>query len=321
MVQSKKLKAIAIDGIRPSSQLRLRLRNCLGFTLVELLVVIAIIGVLIAILLPAVQTAREAARRSSCVNNLKQLGLAIQNYHGARKTFPPGAKKNTVSGKPGISWRVLILPQIEENSMFEQIGPRPDGGASNWDAEKVLPVVFGCPSAEFKNDAWKESNYWGVCGAIRRPERIDLEDAACGDLSINGVFFPDSKTRIGRITDGTSHTLAIGERDYTFRSWMTGVSWVGTPPTRVCSEAANNIRYPINAPHSQFGYFVADGKAPPSGPFTILGNDLFFGSKHSGGANFCFADGSVHFLSDTIDFTIYEDLATIAGNEPNRWTP
>jgi prepilin-type processing-associated H-X9-DG protein len=93
---------------------------------------------------------------------------------------------------------------------------------------------------------------------------------------------------------------------------------VGKPPSRICGEATNNIRFPINASHSEFGYFVSDGKAPPGGPYTIRLNDLFFGSRHPGGANFCFADGSVHLLPDSIDFTIYEDLATIAGNEVNR---
>jgi prepilin-type processing-associated H-X9-DG protein len=185
----------------------------------------------------------------------------------------------------------------------------------------VLPKLFACPSAEFKNDPWKESHYYGIGGAISRPGRQSLENVVCGDLATNGVFYPDSITKIAKITDGTSHTLAIGERNYTFRSWMIGVTWAKTPTTRICSESSNNIRYPINASHSEYGYYVADGKAPPGGPFTMLGNNLFFGSKHSGGANFCFADGSVHFLHETIDFTIYEDMATIAGGEVNRWTP
>jgi prepilin-type N-terminal cleavage/methylation domain-containing protein/prepilin-type processing-associated H-X9-DG protein len=294
-----------------------------AFTLVELLVVIAIIGILIALLLPAIQAARAAARRSGCQNNLKQLGLALQNYHAAKKVFPPGGRKHSTSGKIGISWRALILPQLEESSLHEQLGLRPDGGATNMlAAEKELPKVFACPAAEPSEDIDKRSNYWGVCGAARNNERIDLEDMICGDLFTNGMFFPDSKTKTAKITDGTSHTLAVGERVYSVvRSWPTGVTWVGTPPTRICSEAANNIRYPINASHAQFGYYVADGKAPPTGPFSILGNDLFFGSNHSGGANFCFADGSVHYLNDTIDFTIYEDLATIAGQEVNRWNP
>src|SRR5262245_24444342 len=102
-------------------------RGWTGFTLVELLVVIAIVGLLIALLLPAVQAAREAGRRNSCMSNLKQIGIALQNYHATNKSFPPSAMFNTKSrDKPGPSWRVLILPYIEETSTFREIGVQPD---------------------------------------------------------------------------------------------------------------------------------------------------------------------------------------------------
>ncbi|KKL10766.1 hypothetical protein LCGC14_2552540 [marine sediment metagenome] len=115
-----------------------------GFTLVELLVVITIIGILIALLLPAVQAAREAARRMQCVNNLKQLGIAIQNYHSQHGSFPPGARLHKTETEVGLSWRVFVLPHLELNSIYEQINPLPNGGAKvidgNGPAEEPSPI-------------------------------------------------------------------------------------------------------------------------------------------------------------------------------------
>ena len=286
--------------------------------------VITIIGILLGLLLPAVQAAREAARRTQCLNNLKQMGIAIQSYHGLHGRFPPGSHLHEKEREPSISWRVMILPDMEETSVYEQINPLPDGGAANWSAEKLIIETYLCPSAPRPPDnpaIQKESHYSGVAGAPRDNELLDLEDAVCGDLATNGVFFPDSRTRIAKIEDGTSHTLAIGERTYIFRHWMSGAIWTGTPPTRICTGAVSNIRYPINADRNYFGYFVGDLEAPTAAPKSMLLNDLYFGSFHPGGANFCFADGSVHTLSDAMDFTIFEDMATINGSEVNRWEP
>jgi prepilin-type N-terminal cleavage/methylation domain-containing protein/prepilin-type processing-associated H-X9-DG protein len=295
-----------------------------GFTLVELLVVIAIIGILVGLLLPAIQAAREAARRNSCSNNLKQIGIALQNYHAQHRRFPPGANLHQLESLESISWRVMILPQVEQPSVHEQIKPTPDGGATNWAAQSQLIDVYHCPSAPSSQDnllLLRPSNYSGVSGAARGNKRMDLEDASCGDIFINGVFFPNSRTTISKITDGTSHTAAVGERTYIFRAWMTGAVWFGTPQDMLCAAATSNVRYPINADRSQFGYYVGDNSAPSGGQKTMLLNDLNFGSFHSGGAQFGFADGSVHLVADSIDFTIFEDLATINGDEINRWAP
>jgi len=301
--------------------------NCAaGFTLVELLVVIAIIAVLLGLLLPAVQAAREASRRSSCGNNLRQLSIAIQSYHVLHKSFPPGAYLHADEGAIGISWRVMILSFLEEKALYEQIHPTPDGGA-NFSAEELAIDVFLCPSAPppvSGSGSLKISNYEGVSGAGRGDRRIDLEDVACGDVYTDGIFYPQSHTTIGRIVDGTSHTMAIGERTYIFfGQWMTGATWAGDPDmkTRICSRAAKNVRYPINADLGQFGYYISDPSAPTPAQRTMLQNDLFFGSAHPGVAQFCFADGSVQTLSDATDFTIYADLSTIAGGESNRWEP
>ena len=118
------------------------------------------------------------------------------------------------------------------------------------------------------------------------------------------------------IGDGTSNTLAVGERTYLFSDWMTGATYLDDPPTRIANGGSKNIRYPINADAATFGYYVGDFAAPAGAPRTSLLNDLWFGSQHAGGAYFAMADGSVQFLRSEIDFTIYQDLATRNGGEP-----
>jgi prepilin-type N-terminal cleavage/methylation domain-containing protein len=289
-----------------------------GFTLVELLVVIAIIGILLGILLPAVQAAREAARRTRCTNNLKQIGLALQSYEGYYERFPPGAPLLTRERDNSISWRVLILPYLEELSVYEQIRPTPDGGAANWDAQRWAIEGYLCPSLPpppSNGTLFEDAHYSAVSGAYRGDDRIDLEDAACGDIYTNGIFYPESRTTVAKITDGTSHTLAVGERTYIFRPWMVGASYVGDPPTRICIEASLNVRYPINADHRVYGYYLGDAQVPLGGVRSMLMNDLFFASQHPGGAHFCRADGSVQFLGDTIEFPVYQDLSSKDGEE------
>jgi len=295
-----------------------------AFTLIELLVVIAIIGVLIGLLLPAIQAARAAARRTQCANNLKQLGLGMQSYHAQHRAFPTGARIHVRSNQNAIGWRVLLLPYIEQAAIYEQIEPLPDGGAVNWSPRTRVIEGFICPAVEPPESGTataKASSYSSVAGAGRNDERIDLEDLSCGDVDTDGVLYPGSAIRIGQIIDGTSNTLLIGERLYIFRDWMVGTNKLGDPPTRICSGATNNIHYPINADPNQFGYFSGDTGAPPGAAKTMTLNELQFGSEHVGGAHFCYADGSVHLVSDEVNFTVYQDMATRDGGETGSIDP
>jgi prepilin-type N-terminal cleavage/methylation domain-containing protein/prepilin-type processing-associated H-X9-DG protein len=302
-----------------------------AFTLVELLVVIAIIGILIGLLMPAVQAAREAARRSSCSNNLHQLGVAIQNYHDRSRAFPPGANLHLTEDLSGISWRVLILNELEETTLYNEVKPLNDGGAGNWSCQYNIVEGYLCPSLPRPSDgntSLKEAHYAGVAGPGRNGKRISLEQFTCGDVAYDGVFFPvfkaptagnskllpGSGTRIAKITDGTSKTLAIGERNFNLSDWMTGGLWEGSPATLICDRSAKNVSYRINTPVNSAGKFVdTDGTTKK-----MLSNDLVFGSNHSGGAQFCFADGSVSLINEDIDFTVYQDMCTIAGGEVSQ---
>ncbi len=289
-----------------------------GFTLIELLVVIAIIAVLIAILLPAVQQAREAARRAQCVNNLKQIGLALQNYHESHNTFPPGYVSNFDSlgndTGPGWGWAAMILGELDQGPLRASItfelpieniantNPRTtrissgmcpsDSAESTWTA--VTRDTLGNPLSTICTVA--SANYVGVFGVA--------EPGIAGD----GVFFRNSQIGIRDITDGASQTLLVGERS---QKWCVA-SWVGAVTDAQLFPQAGSPAIPLveNASGIILGHTF---EGPPNSP------DLecnCFSSKHLGGANFVFADGHVQFLVTVMDRTNFKALSTRAGQEP-----
>ena len=288
-------------------------RSTKGFTLVELLVVIAIIGILIAMLLPAVQAAREAARRMQCTNNLKQFGLAIHNYLTARGSFPSGAFTANLKDVTGL--HVRLLPYFEQGIVGEEVQELSDvyytGDNTAQGAERI--ACFLCPSDPEQHDPTNENlqvtNYVGVMGPGRDGNQVAGEQSMCGSYSTDGLFYPWSNRRAADVSDGLSNTFAMGERVYELRVWLRGANYnPGTPP-RVCVASAKNIRYPINGSSVEYCYSNC-----PSGR-TSLFNDLVFGSRHPGGANFLRVDGSVGFVVDSIDMEIYKDFGTVAGGE------
>jgi type II secretory pathway pseudopilin PulG len=283
-----------------------------AYTIIELLVVVTIISVLLALLLPAIQAAREAARSAQCSNNLKQLVLAIQAYHGSHNRFPSGSSLRKSQLQSGDSWHVYCLPYLEEQEIADRILQR---------RENIAPFVpiFFCPSDDAvagEANALYDTNYGGSAGAGRDPDYvIDLEDKFCGDVYTDGIFYPLSKTDDDSITDGLTHTLAIGERTYFKHIWADGAYWMGSADERLCLLGMKNVRWPINAPPATSGYYVFDRDAPSNDVRTLRLNDLYFGSRHPQGAWFAFAGGNVHFLADDIAFTVYQDLATRNGGE------
>jgi type II secretory pathway pseudopilin PulG len=299
-----------------------RYRRHEALSLVELLVVVAIISILLAILLPAVQAAREASRRGECATHLQQQILAALNYESRHKRLPPGSREHQRQNQEGVSWRVLILPFTEGDAAYAALSPSDDGGYTGNKAT-VPPAIYRCPSVDrppADGVTMSPSDYEGVAGAGATEQgRRDLEDDRCGDMYLDGVFYPESNTRIAEITDGTSHTLALGERTYWLHVWVDGAIWVKSSKKEVCMRATRNIRWPLAADHNHFGYYVFDPEAPAGAPKTMLLNDLEFNSNHHSIVPFAFADGSVHMIAKDIDLTVLRELATRNGHEVNRW--
>ncbi|MEM9656820.1 MAG: DUF1559 domain-containing protein [Planctomycetota bacterium] len=299
-----------------------------GFTIVELLVVVAIIGVLVALLLPAVQAAREAARRSTCQNNLKQQGLALANYHALHNSFPEGARMHVRPGRPSVAWHVLILPMLELGNLYDVISPDADGGAKVR-AGNQIPPVFICPSAEPPSanaSDFESANYVGVAGSGISRVEWPLDERINGHAFTDGVLHLRSQVHVGDVSDGASHTLLAGERTFlnTAEDWTFGATWYDRggsgEPTEVSIGAVKHVIWPINTIESGRAYSLRDFAAPAERR-KILNNDLAFGSRHPGGAMFAMADGSAHFLEESLDLTVFRDMASRNGGELNRWQP
>jgi prepilin-type N-terminal cleavage/methylation domain-containing protein/prepilin-type processing-associated H-X9-DG protein len=304
-----------------------------GFTLIELLVVIAIIAVLIALLLPAVQAAREAARRAQCVNNLKQFGIALHNYHDTQGSFVAGRPCNTynLSGLAldlnAMSGFVSLLSAMEGTPLYNawnfSVWFGDTSGAGNVAFPQANTTVSSsrlafhvCPSdpsstpvsltGTGRNDVPKVAglatgSYAFCAGSLGPPNAQGNKDSNTGFAHYN-IKGPNN---VAKITDGTSNTLAIGECVYNdgiypvngannanngfFNVWSVNLRWSSTFRTTV---------NPLNS-LPQKG-FIVDGVTNGA-----------FGSQHSGGANFLFADGSVHFLKNSINLAIYQALSTI----------
>jgi prepilin-type N-terminal cleavage/methylation domain-containing protein len=291
----------------PSSSIR---HSKAGFTLVELLVVITIIGILIALLLPAVQAAREAARRLQCSNNLKQMGLAMHNYMAAQSGFfPPGSPG---SARHGLF--TYMLPFMELNSIYDDIYARTKFNSDpKTDPQRFTAIsTYVCPSYPYptllKNYQpdmdGALTTYQGVGGAYYSDSEGYAGTASYGKIPRNGIFMWGRCRPVAEVTDGTSNTLAMGEfvqRDNNgtiyasnVRAWILGGNF---DPTNYVSYAFKVLQYQLNSPLQR----DADGI-----PF----NYLPMGSHHPGGANFLVADGGVQYLSDQIQFTVYRGLAT-----------
>ncbi len=312
-----------------------RARSNLAFTLVELLVVIAIIGILVALLLPAVQAARDAARRAQCRNNLKQIGLAMHNFHGAEKHQPQyHASPDTpyTWSQVGPVWSVLILPYMEEQPLYDQfnkdvtmrhpdnqllvqqvvpnyvcpaapsanapvLDDRADAGGNN--PNPALGLFYPVSMGPTENDACE----FCPVGRSGSPDNYCCQGRNYGTLDYNGQPADSSTGMFGRnnairkfrqVTDGLSHTFIVGETlpsECSYAgAWAPNFSLAGTT-------------IPLNT--------FQTCPAPPGCHRVGCG----FKSAHAGGAHFAMADGSVHFLQESVDYLVYNQLGTRAGEE------
>lgn len=330
-------------------------RRQLGFTLVELLVVIAIIGILIALLLPAVQAAREAARRAQCTNHLKQMALALHNYHDSYNAFPAygqlgGCVSDTSTTGYVYSAHVKILPFLEQQALYENIRTvskdfyRESNSEAEIAAENYPVATFKCPS-DLPHPVYKGSCSYPVCAGSNLGWNVATAQQ-------NGVFRRRNETRMAAITDGTSNTIMLGEHltgdtdDNAYRPMtdvVRGLNWTASEstsqgaiaPSVVEAAGANCNANPAN--HSSYAaarfvrgimeYSVFNTLAPPNWRYPSCMTETNTGnhgwskglyparSRHPGGVNHALADASVRFISETIDLTTYHGLGSRDGGE------
>lgn len=297
-----------------------------AFTLVELLVVIAIIGILMALLMPAIQSARATARRTQCLNNLKQIGVAMNSHLEARGSFPSGFVSSNQ-----LSWRVYLLPYLENSALYRQFSFAPglwNGGANREGPNKMVHALnkidgYHCPAADritatngssmLANPTREtyNSHYYGVAGPKGTfngtTYEFDPNPSAYGGFALGGILFRDSRTKAAHIHDGLSKTLLAGEvvvpngSSWT-ASWHgggDGSDWVRGSGTSLANEgqaSCKNVTEGINIVPTMI-------------------NDVPFSSAHTGGCQFVRADSSVDFYPDEIDMSIYIALSSREGGE------
>jgi len=303
-----------------------------GFTLVELLVVIAIIGVLVALLLPAVQAAREAARRTQCINNIRQIGLAMMNYESSKKTLPRGSTRT--EGYTRNSWVTLVLPYIEEIALYDQIDLSESLTNVNADPDKynfhhITFETFKCPSeepVELVNDWYGARGNYAVnvgIGFVWMDDESPEQDQGGhphplsppdhkSSLLAPGVFQVNRGRSLREITDGTSNTVAICEmRNVPGRDTRGALHYGAAvmymhdfPPN--FTGGFDRTRYCLNVDYAP----CLPSQSTWRGSWTHTAR-----SAHTGGVNTLLLDSSVRFVSDDIDELLWKQVATPDGDE------
>jgi prepilin-type N-terminal cleavage/methylation domain-containing protein/prepilin-type processing-associated H-X9-DG protein len=304
------------------------MRSRRGFTLIELLVVMAIIGVLIGLLLPAVQKVREAANRTKCQNNLKQVGLALHNYHSSFDAFPPGLKNKigadgaAYAGEDRRVWTLFVLGELEQPAIGTaviNVAPTNALYAVSPTSQYVTTPIatLKCPSDPnggklASGGQGFHTNYVGCNGSTT----LNGTSTTPTFVALDGIFYPGTPVGIAGILDGTSNTLLLSEilmspdvlsHDTRGRMWNNarsgGVlfSTYALPNSLTAVDRLNHCQSIPTAPCTQ----GSDNM------------DISARSAHAGGVNACLADGSVRFVSNAIDPTIWLGLGTRAGGEVN----
>lgn len=313
-----------------------------AFTLVELLVVIALIGVLVGLLLPAVQQARESARRTACVNHLKQLGLAFHAYHTTYEVFPPSYAADTLhpqrdpvtyDGPGGYAWGSMLLTQLEQSGLADQFDMR----RPCWDVVHAAPAattlpVFLCPSSAGDRSPFVVVSSSGVTLArfarshyVANAGREEPWGVMAADYSqiADGPLYRNSRTRAADVTDGLSNTVFLGEHS----SRLSNKTWVGVVtgatvcannpqlfPLTACDHAATLVN--VHSGPAADEIDPVTGFAPIHPPNSPLSHVCQMYADHPGGANVLLGDGSVRFVSELIHQPTWAALSSRAGGEP-----
>jgi prepilin-type N-terminal cleavage/methylation domain-containing protein/prepilin-type processing-associated H-X9-DG protein len=303
-----------------------------AFTLVELLVVIAIIGILIALLLPAINAARESGRRSQCSNNQKQLGLGFVTYEAALGVFPPGrsgydgsgAPANTpCSGRSGTSGFVYILPYVELGDIYKTFMPFANGAlfptcsdstTTGWETPQIgavlqrRPGTFVCPSdtSQPTYQSYPTSSYAMMMGTYGPGPPYSYSETA--KQQNTGMFNYVHARKAQQVKDGLSHTIFLGEAMVSDQDPSSNY-WARATRFQLSMRSSFN---PINTPPGQGATSTDENNITFNGAF---------GSRHPGGANFCFGDGHVIFISENVDMSTYQAMSTVAGSENLMYSP
>lgn len=301
-----------------------------AFTLIELLVTLAVIGVLLALIIPAVQSAREAARRTACASNLRQLCLAMHQYEATYRVYPPGVQVQAFSGPQSYSksfgWPVVLLPFVEQQALFQQFNTNLDCQIHHRQLTRQQIPVYRCPSdplaaeptedlshtnvdpmwGDFWKGSWGTLNYLGVSGITGGQIAGDYLQCELVDVDRRkpalhvGMFFGNSSVRSADLLDGSSQTLMFGERGVVF-GWG---KWGGSGQPGTCPAGFTDVTLP-----GVMDRVVRGGLRQPVGDDS---DRQYWWSHHRGGTHLAAADGSVKVVSSFLDRDVLQALSTRA---------